>query len=301
MEQFLFDTPKSVKELIECLKNADESTYILSGGTDLTIKLRSRGVYSGRLIDMSGISELRHIKTEDGFLKIGANATFTEIGESDIVEKYAACVAHAARQVGSKQIRNAARMAGNIANSSPRGDSIPALFAMDARIRTIDGSGKTAIRTMDETVTGIGRNSLKKDEAIIEIIIPIKKDLISAFGKYGRESSRTTVVIANLNVAAAVEYNRINNVINDASIVVGSAAPVPYHALAAENILKGSKPTAELGERFVAALMEHVRESINGVRRYENKIDEAAGVGINIYNMLFGDIITGGDSKWERK
>lgn len=301
MEQFLIETPESVKELTECLKSADDSTYLLSGGTDLTIKLRSRGIYSGKLIDMSGISELRHIKIEDGFIKIGANVTFAEIGDSEIIEKYAACIGQAARQVGSQQIRNSARMAGNIANSSPRGDSIPALFALDARIKTIDGSGETTLRTIDQIILGIGKNSLKKDEAIVEILIPCENgSLRSAFGKYGRESSRTTVVIANINVAAAVKLDNSTGVIEAASIVIGSAAPVPYHAVMAENVLKGSRPTKELCDRFAAALQEHVRNSINGVRRYENKIDEVTGIGINIYNMLFGDMITGGDGSWQK-
>jgi carbon-monoxide dehydrogenase medium subunit len=287
MEQFLLEAPKSIKELTECLRSADSNTFLLSGGTDLTIKLRNRGIYSARLIDMSGISELRHIKIEDGFIKVGANVTFAEIGDSEIIEKYAACIGQAARQVGSQQIRNSARMAGNIANSSPRGDSIPALLALDARIKTINGSGETTLRTIDQIVLGIGKNSLKKDEAIIEILIPYESSFRSAFGKYGRESSRTTVVIANINVAAAVKYDSSTGLIEAASIVIGSAAPVPYHAVMAEKVLKDSKPTKELGERFVAALQEHVKDSINGVRRYENKIDEVTGIGFNIYYMLY--------------
>ncbi|HYE81049.1 MAG TPA: FAD binding domain-containing protein [Clostridia bacterium] len=296
MEQFLFETPESVKELTDCLKGADSNTYLLSGGTDLTIKLRNRGIYSGRIIDMSGIKELNYIRREDGYIKVGANVTFAEIGESEIIEKQAACVGQAARQVGSQQIRNTARMAGNIANSSPRGDSIPALLAMNAMLRIINGNGEITLRTIDQTVVGIGKNSLKKDEAIIEVLIPcIEGCSRSAFGKYGRESSRTTVIIANLNVAAVVKYDGSTGEITDASIVIGSAAPVPYHALKAEDVLRGKRPADELKERFVAALREHVRESINGVRRYENKIDEVTGIGMNIFDQMFGELITGGD------
>jgi CO/xanthine dehydrogenase FAD-binding subunit len=296
MEQFQFETPDSIKELIYCLKNAASDTYLLSGGTDLTIKLRNHGVYSGKIIDMSGIDELRQIKLEGSFIRIGANVTFTEIAESEIIEKYAACLAQAARLVGSLQIRNMARMAGNIANSSPRGDSIPALFALGAKIRTVDGTGAESLRSIDEIVTGIGKNSLKKDEAIIEMLLPLSENgKISAFGKCGRESSRTTVVISNINAAAAISFNRLMGFIEEASVVIGSAAPVPYHAEKAEAVLRGSRPTEELGRRFVAALCEHVRESINGVKRYENKIDEIAGIGTDIYERLFSDIMAGGD------
>jgi len=298
MEQFRFETPYNISELINCLKGAASDTFILSGGTDLTIKLRNSGIYSGRIIDMSGIGELKHIKLEAGFVKIGANVTFSELGDSKLIEEYAACVGQAARLVGSPQIRNMARMAGNIANSSPRGDSIPALYALDAKIRTIDGDGKDTLRPINEIITGIGKNSLKKDEAIIEILIPYSARFRrSAFGKCGRESSRTTVVISNINVAAAVCCDKSSGIIEEASIVIGSAAPVPYHAEKAESVLKGSRPTPELGKSFVDALCLHVKDSINGVKRYENKIDEVAGIGTDIYERLFGVLMAGGVNK----
>lgn len=298
MEQFLFEAPHNISELKRCLRDATGDTYILSGGTDLTIKLRNSGIYSGRLIDMTGIGELGQIKLEDGFVKIGANVTFSEISESKVIEKYAACVGQAASLVGSPQIRNMARMAGNIANSSPRGDSIPALYALDAKIRTVDGDGNEAFRTISEIVTGIGQNSLRKNEAIIEIMIPYSERCRrSAFGKCGRESSRTTVVISNINVAAAIYYDESTDTIEEASVVIGSAAPVPYHAEKAEAVLVGSRPAPEVEKRFVDSLCTHVRESINGVRRYENKIDEVAGIGTDIIERLFCDLMAGGVRK----
>lgn len=298
MEQFQFEKPDSIKRLIDCLKSADSHTFILSGGTDLTIKLRSSGTYSGRIIDMTGIDELRHIRTEGKLIRIGANVTFAEIGYSEIIEKHAACVGQAARLVGSQQIRNIARMAGNLANSSPRGDSIPALFALDAKIRTVDGAGVEKLRTVDELITGIGQNSLKRDEAIIELLIPIAgSNVRSAFGKCGRESSRTTVVISNVNAAAAVSYDKSSGIVERASVVIGSAAPVPYHAVKAEEALRGETSSAKLGKRFAELLREHVKESINGVKRYENKLDEITGIGLDIYDRLFCDVLSGGDCR----
>ena len=102
-------------------------------------------------------------------------------------------------------------------------------------------------------------------------------------------------MISNINAAAAVSFNSAKGIIEEASVVIGSAAPVPYHAEKAEAALRGSKPTEELGKRFVAALCEHVRESINGVKKYENKIDEISGIGTDIYERLFSGVMAGGD------
>lgn len=288
MDQFIYERPRNFQQLISCLKSADENTWLLSGGTDLVIRFRSQGVYSGRLIDMTCMETLKFIRLEDGYIKIGANSTFSEIGESSLIQSYAACLAEAARSVGSRQIQNSARMAGNIANSSPRSDSIPALMALDARIITVNGQGEIVSRTVDQMVTGIGKNTLKKDEAIIEIQLPVSQEgHRSAFAKQSRESSRRTVIISNINVAAVVELNHKADIITKASVVIGSAAPVAYHAVEAERVLIGGTPTEELGEVFADALKRHVRESINGNRRYENKLDAVRGLGLTIFDRMF--------------
>lgn len=295
MEQFIFEIPKSINELVECLRNADSSTLILNGGTDLVVRFRNFGTYSGRLIDVSGIEELKYIKLENDQIRIGANVTFAEIGDSDIIKKYAPCIGQLARQVGSKQIRNAARMSGNIANSSPGGDSIPALLAVGAKVKIINGKGEIAYKTIGELVIGINKNTLQKDEAIIEISIPqMDENYRSVFLKYGMGSSRTTVVIANISVTAVVKYNSELNIIESASVVLGSAAPVAYHAIRAEELLKHKAPTNELAEAFSDALADHVVESIKGVKIFLSKIDSVKGLGLSAFEKLFADVLNGG-------
>lgn len=140
-----------------CLKNADDRTFLLSGGTDLVIKLRKQGVYSGTIIDVSGIEELKYIRTDTDYLRVGANTTFAEISESHLVRQHAVCIAEAAAQVGSQQIRNAARMAGNVANSSPRGDSIPALLRWMPRSKSLTEKERRSIRKLTSLWSGLAR------------------------------------------------------------------------------------------------------------------------------------------------
>lgn len=294
MDKFTFERPKSISQLVSCLKAADDNTLLLSGGTDLVIRLRNKGICSGHLIDMTAMEVLRYIKLEGGYIKIGANSTFTEIGESRLIQSYASCLAEAALSVGSRQIQNTARMAGNIANSSPRSDSIPALLALDARIIIINGKGEATARTVDQLVIGIGQNILAKDEAIIEIQIPVELEgHRSAFAKQSRESSRSTVIISNINVAAAVKFDYEAGIIRKAGVAIGSAAPVAYHATEAERLLEGKAPDKELGEAFADALRRHVLESIQGNKRYENKLDAVRGLGLTVFDRMFGDILSG--------
>lgn len=250
MEGFVFKTPETVNELVQCLKTAGDDTYILGGGTDLVIKFKNEGIYKGEVIDISGINELRYVKYENGEIKIGANTTLTQIAEDYNVIKYAKIISDVAGQVGSKQIRNMARMAGNIANSSVRGDCIPALLACNARLKIINGKGEIFYKYIDEVVVGIGKNTLKKDEAIIEIIVPaMDESYRSIFLKYGM-SSKTTVILANVSLSVIVKFDSKNNIIEKASVVIGAAAPTPYHAVKAEKILTGATLRKELALDF---------------------------------------------------
>ncbi|SDJ98235.1 FAD binding domain-containing protein [Natronincola ferrireducens] len=286
-----FKTPFNIEELIYCLKEVDENTFLLSGGTDLVIKLRNQNISKAKLIDMSKIEELNYIKVEEGYIKIGANATFSKISDNEIIRKHANAIYEVASQVGSTQIRNIARMAGNIANASPGGDSIPALECMEAKVKILNSKGEYTLKTIPEIVVGIGKNTLEKDEAIIEILIPhLSEEYRSAFGKYGI-SSRTTVIIANISVSMIVKYDKEKNLIKDAKVVLGAAAPVMYHAIEAEKFLVNKTPSNKLGEEFGEILQQHVKESIKGVKIFECKIDAVKGLGMSVYDRIFKDVL----------
>lgn len=282
MNNLQIRTPKNLEELKEYLKASDESTYIIAGGTDFVIKMRKKCLYQGTIIDLTGIKELKYIKKEHGFIKIGANSTFTEIEENPLVKVYAKCVKEAAERVGSKQIRNTATMAGNIANSSPAADSIPALMALEAKIKTIKSSGEIEIKEIDEVVEGLNKNKLQKDEVIIEILIPIRDESYkSTFCKVG---SRSTVTISKLSTAVLVKYT---DVIEEVRIFIGALGPKAFESKIAEETLIGKKPSKELLEKFEKILEKQVDLAIPGRYSQPYKRECIKGLGYDIFYNLF--------------
>ena len=139
MKNIIVKTPSNINGLVECLKGADEDTYLISGGTDFIIKMRDNPLLNGTIVDLKGIKELNYIKIKDDFILIGANTTFTEIAENCAIKSHAKALSLAALNVGSTQIRNVATLAGNLANAAPAADSIPALIALGAEIKVING------------------------------------------------------------------------------------------------------------------------------------------------------------------
>jgi len=279
MNNIIVKTPSNIRELVDCLKCADEDTHLISGGTDFVIEMRNNPLFNGLIVDIKGVKELNYIKVEDDLIKIGANATFTEISENCTVKKYARALSEAASNIGSTQIRNVATLAGNLANCAPAADSIPALIALGAEVKIINGEGKIVTVEVEKTL-----KVLKKDEAIIEVIVPLRKTYISAFSKVG---SRSRVTIAKLNIAVCVNCNEK---IQDVVIAVGSLGPIAHRLERCEQVLLHEEPSRELLRKFKESLASEVVLEIPGRASLPYKREAIVGLCEDAFYMLFPKI-----------
>jgi len=287
MSDLIYKTPSDLAELVSCLAAADATTYVLGGGTDFIIRMRDRGITEGTLIDITGIPGLDGIRLDGAWLRIGANATYAEIAESALVQATVPCLAEMARQIGSPQIRNMARLPGNIANASPAGDSIATLMALDASLGILNGRGASATRKVDGLVTGIGKTTLQRDEVITEVLIPRPgPHHRSAYGKIGM-GARSQVVIANISMTMALDLPP-GGTIRNPRIVVGSAAPTAYHATDAEALLDGRVPDPRLAGELAEVMRAQVEASIKGIALFQHKMNDVQGLALDLCAGLFG-------------
>ena len=79
----------------------------------------------GTLIDLTGVAGLDRVQADGAWIHVGANVTYAQLADHPLVQADLPCLAQMAEQVGSAQIRNMARLPGNLANASPGGDAIP--------------------------------------------------------------------------------------------------------------------------------------------------------------------------------
>ncbi|RKD32939.1 FAD binding domain-containing protein [Thermohalobacter berrensis] len=295
MESLVVETPESLDELVECLKRADKNTYLLAGGTDLIIRMRRSKIYSGKVIDLSGINELKKIKEESKYLRIGALVTHSMISENDKIKEFFPALMEASSQVGSTQIRNRGTIAGNIANSSPCADTVPPLMTSSAKVRTINGKGEIKERDIDEVVKGSGFNYLQKDEAIIEIIIPkLGNEYLSAFGKLG---SRTAVTIAKINGAILVKMDSTGKKIKKAYVSLGALGPKAFRSKIVEDRLIGKEISRQLFHDLCNSLIEQVDLAIKGRSSHPYKREAIKGMAQDIFIRLFGSGVLENEKK----
>ncbi|WFA09082.1 FAD binding domain-containing protein [Tissierella sp. Yu-01] len=251
-----FITPKNIEELCNALRNRDDNTYILAGGTDLSIKFIKNQVFNFNIIDICKFEEFRHIEDLGDTIKIGSCVTMTELERSKVIDKEIPALIGAAYNLGSTQIRNRATIGGNIANAAQCGDTIPVLFAYDADIEILNSSKQIRYEKAREFVEGIGKTTLKSDEVITGIIVK-KSKARSGFSKVG---SRKSVTISKVNCCGKILLDD-RNLVQEADIYMGAVGVKPIKAELIEKELIGKK-LDNLGADLEEAVKEQIESAI---------------------------------------
>lgn len=161
--------PRTLLEALEMLQN--EPLVPLAGCTDLYVGMHFGTQPARRFLNLWGLGELRGIEARGDLLRIGALTTHSELGRSQAVREWIPMLADAAREVGGVQIQNRGTLAGNIANASPAGDTLPVLAAAEAWVvlQRLDGQRRVRFR---DFFTGYRATVRRPDELIVAVEVP---------------------------------------------------------------------------------------------------------------------------------
>jgi CO/xanthine dehydrogenase FAD-binding subunit len=251
--------PTSLAEALDA-RDADPGADLLAGGTDLMVEINFGYSKPEHVIALRRIDELAEV---DGN-RIGAGVTWARLEQSDH-----RALAQLARTVGSPQIRAAGTLGGNIGTSSPAGDGLPWLAAIDAEIEVASKQRGSRRLPWNEFFTGVKRNALADDEVIVGAILPEHVPANQHFAKIGQ---RSAMVIST--VSACVVRDDDGSV----RVALGSVAPTPVRARRAEALIADNpEPSAAVLDEFARTVSEEVspitdHRSTEGYRRH------AAGV-----------------------
>lgn len=157
---------------------ANEKVVPYAGGTDVMV----RPPKDTPFLFIGDIAELKEIKDDGEFIRIGAAVTFTEALSNDLVPPL---MKEAVSRIAAPAIRNAGTFGGNLGNGSDKADSVLAGFALDMKIRLVSEAGERLL-CVDEFIVDRGKTVLRDDELIAEILLPKDKcDLPYYYQKIG--------------------------------------------------------------------------------------------------------------------
>lgn len=161
--------PRTLKQALRMM--ADERLTPLAGCTDVYVALQFGTAASRHFIDLWPLDELRGITRRGKSIRLGALTTYSDVIASPLVQRRVPMLVAAAREVGGRQIQHRGTIAGNVANASPAGDTLPVLAAADARFVLQSAAGVREVE-LTRFYTGYRTSLLAPDELIVAIEIP---------------------------------------------------------------------------------------------------------------------------------
>jgi len=218
------DVARDVDDALALLADRPHAELI-NGGTDLMVEINFGRKRPDAVIAIDRVAELRTISV-NGSVMLGAGVTFTAMLERDCGS---VALREAARTVGSPQIRNAATIGGNVATSSPAGDALPVLAALDATVHLRSKRGTRAVRFV-EFMTGPKKNVRRPDE----LVTALEWDDAGPAQVFMKVGTRNAMVIAVAGLALVVDRVRTR-----VGIGLGSCGPVILRAPEAEAFAAG--------------------------------------------------------------
>jgi xanthine dehydrogenase YagS FAD-binding subunit len=118
MPAFQLFQPTSVADAQRLLEQHGREGLVLAGGLDSFDWLKDRIKKPSAVVDLSGIAELKGIRTTNDGIEIGAMTTLTEVVNNPIVQQKYGLLTQAAELVASPQIRNQGTLGGNVSQDA---------------------------------------------------------------------------------------------------------------------------------------------------------------------------------------
>lgn len=213
---------------------------VLAGGTDLMVLQNSGAFVPDAVLDLWRVDALRGIELlPTGGIRVGALATYQDLIESRIVQRWIPALVEASRTVGAVQIQSRGTLGGNVANASPAGDTLPVLLAHGADVLLASAGGGERTVPFDGFYGGYRQPDIRPGELITGFVIdPLPEGGISAFRKVGTRLAQAISKVMLCGVATLDDEGRVDFV----RLAAGSVAPVPVRLSAAEAAARGMLP-----------------------------------------------------------
>ncbi len=245
--------PTTIAEAVAARAEHPDWT-LLCGGTDLMVEAPLRAAPLG-LIDLWACAELRGIVELDdgGAIHLGAATPWTDVVHSPLIAARAPILAAAAREIGALQIQARGTVGGNVGTSSPVGDSLPVLLALDAVVELRSPRGARVVPYRDFPIA-YRTTALAADELIVGVRIPMQHaDARQLWRKVGTRRAQS---ISKIMAAAVLRVE--DGCFVEARLGLGAVADRPVRAPATEAAILGAAVGVATADAAAAALAQDV-------------------------------------------
>jgi len=200
--EFDYVRASSIEEAIS-LKGANDDSSLLAGGHSLIPAMKLRLSTPQKLIDISGLDQLKNISKNGSYISIGALCTHKQCAESDIIQSNCPALSDAASVIGDPHVRNKGTLGGALAHSDPQADYPGVVLALNATI-IVEGSGGARTIEAVDYFTGLWETALGENEILTEVRIPTDRaNANSCYLKFPQPASRYPYVGCGVSLSSS--------------------------------------------------------------------------------------------------
>ena len=203
---------------------------LIAGATDVGLWITKQLRRLDKVIFLNRVDGLNRVEETEGSILIGATATYADT--EGLVRAIDPDLGTLWRRIGSKQVRAAGTIGGNIANGSPIGDTPPVLIALGATLELRQGDVMRTL-SLEDFFLDYGRQDRGKGEFVTGILVP--KPGQNDIFRCHKISKRFDQDISS--VLGAFKFTVIDGRITACRIAFGGMAAIPERAIHAESAL----------------------------------------------------------------
>ncbi|MEO0945043.1 MAG: xanthine dehydrogenase small subunit [Pseudomonadota bacterium] len=222
-------SPRSSDELAAWYAEHPEA-ILIGGATDVGLWVTKNLAELKEVAFLHRCRDLQGIDESADAARIGAACTMTQF--LDWAAKHYPSYAELIRRYGSRQVRNAATIGGNIANGSPIGDNPPVLIALGATLHLRKGDVRRDM-PLEAFFVEYGKQDRAPGEFVEAVTVPKGETALRCYKLSKRFDQDISAVCGAFNILVS------DGVVKSARIAFGGMAGTPKRADAVEAALMG--------------------------------------------------------------
>jgi aerobic carbon-monoxide dehydrogenase medium subunit len=244
---FEYLAPETSEEAIAALAEHGDEASVLAGGQSLVPMMNLRIAAPPVLIDIMRIAELRGIRSENGWIEIGAGVRMARAEREAATPLLAAALRH----VGHSAIRNAGTVCGSVAHADPAAEVPAVLLALDGEV-VLDSVRGRRVVAADDFFRSYFTTAREPDELVVAVRLPAAPRRV-AFLEVTPRLGGSTGEFATVAVAATAEPDTDGRCLARVSLAFAGVAERTIRAREAEALLADAEATPEAIEAAASA------------------------------------------------
>jgi CO/xanthine dehydrogenase FAD-binding subunit len=192
---FSYHAPRSAEEAAAILAEADGETEIIGGGTWVVPEMTNGTRRPSRVVDLRQ-SGLKRIAREDGSIVLGAQTTYRDLIDSELIAERLPLLRTLALGItGGSQVWNRGTVGGSACYANPQSDIPASLVALGATLRLRHARGARTVSAGD-FFRGAFAADIRPGELLEEIVIGEDEGQRGGYYKFKLSESSWPIVTA---------------------------------------------------------------------------------------------------------